>query len=115
VTAVASVATPTVVPIVVPTALMHQNTAIATAAAAFASSMRGDNRLFIIPLTLPFSPTSALFQTGDMRDLRVDSASTNNISDGLQSLCSSPRIEASGKIEGSSPRQLQAHRRRESP
>jgi hypothetical protein len=32
VTAVARVVTPTVVPIVVPTALMHQNTAIATAA-----------------------------------------------------------------------------------
>jgi hypothetical protein len=56
VTAVASVVTPTVMPIVVPTALMHQNTAIATAAAAFASSMRGDKKLFIIPLTLPFSP-----------------------------------------------------------
>jgi hypothetical protein len=63
VTAVASVVTPTVVPIVVPTALMHQNTAIATAATALASSMRGAKRLFIIPLTLPFFPhISAFFE-----------------------------------------------------
>jgi hypothetical protein len=35
---------------------MHQNTAIATAAAALANSILGANRTFIIPLTLPFSP-----------------------------------------------------------
>ena len=56
VTAVAKVVTPTVVPTVVPMALMHQNTAIAIAATACASSLRGEKRLFIIPLTLPFSP-----------------------------------------------------------
>jgi hypothetical protein len=53
-TAVASVVTPTVVPMVVPTALMHQNTAIATAATVCARSFRGVIRLFIIPLTLSF-------------------------------------------------------------
>jgi hypothetical protein len=59
VTAVASVVTPTVVPIVVPTALMHQNTAIATAATALAS---GAKILFLIPLTLPFSPHICIFK-----------------------------------------------------
>jgi len=62
VTAVASVVTPTVVPIVVPTALMHQNTAIATAATALASNMRGAKILFLIPLTLPFSPHICIFK-----------------------------------------------------
>lgn len=52
VTAVAKVVTPTVVPMVVPTALMDQNTAIAMAATALANSFRGDKGLFIIPLTL---------------------------------------------------------------
>jgi hypothetical protein len=76
---VARVVTPTVVPTVVPTALMHQNTAIATAATALASSMRGAKRLFIIPLTLPFSPhISAFFKQVAMRDHRVDSAATEN-------------------------------------
>jgi hypothetical protein len=73
------VVTPTVVPTVVPTALMHQNTAIATAATALASSMRGAKRLFIIPLTLSFSPhISAFFKQVAMRDHRVDSAATEN-------------------------------------
>jgi hypothetical protein len=56
VTAVAKVVTPTVVPTVVPTALIHQNTAIAAAATTLASRLRGAKMLFLIPLTLPFSP-----------------------------------------------------------
>ena len=52
--AVARVVTPRVVPIVVPTALMHQNTAIATAATVWANSFPGDKRRFIIPLLSHF-------------------------------------------------------------
>jgi hypothetical protein len=55
VTAVAKVVTPMVVPTVVLTALMDQNTAIAMAATILANSFRGTKRLFIIPLTLPSS------------------------------------------------------------
>jgi hypothetical protein len=43
------VATPAVVPIVVPTALMHQNTAIARAAATFANSPRDMPFVIAIP------------------------------------------------------------------
>ena len=78
VTAVARVVTPTVVPTVVPTALMHQNTAIAMAATALASSLRGAKTLFAIPLTLPFSPHICIFEAAGMRDLRVDSAATDD-------------------------------------
>ena len=38
------------VPMVVPTALMHQNSVIATAATVWANSFLGDKRRFIIPL-----------------------------------------------------------------
>jgi hypothetical protein len=75
VTAAARVVTPTVVPTAVPTvptALIHQNKAIATAATARASSLRGvfglaparedANMLFPIPLTLPFTPHICIFK-----------------------------------------------------
>ena len=48
--AVAKVVTPMAVPMVVPTALMHQNSVIATAATVWANSFLGDKRRFIIPL-----------------------------------------------------------------
>jgi hypothetical protein len=60
---VAKLVTPTAVPTVVPTALMHQNKAIATAATAFASNFVGTldllpalegNGLFPISVTRPF-------------------------------------------------------------
>src|SRR5262245_2411782 len=49
--AVARVVTPTVVPMV-PTALMHQNSAIAMAATVWANSFPGDKRRLLIPLVL---------------------------------------------------------------
>jgi len=48
-TAVAKLVTPTAVPTVVPTALMHQNKAIATAATAFARNLRGALDLLPVP------------------------------------------------------------------
>jgi hypothetical protein len=81
VTAAASVVTPTVVPTGVLIALMDQNPAIATAATALASSMRGAKSSFIIPLTLPFSPH--ICSSRDMRDLRVFSAATPYNNGGL--------------------------------
>ena len=65
VTALVKVATPTVVPIVVPRALRHQNTAMATAATARAKSLpgafdsspaRGEVIAFAILLNLPSFP-----------------------------------------------------------
>ena len=50
--AAANFVTPTVVPTVVPRALMDQNIAIAIAAIVLANSFRGSKRLLTIPLTL---------------------------------------------------------------
>jgi hypothetical protein len=47
-TAVAKVVTPTVATTVVPTALMHQNSAIAMAATVRANSFPGDKRCFML-------------------------------------------------------------------
>ena len=50
-TAVAKVVTPSVVATVVPTALKHQNSAIATAATVWANSFPGDKSLMVVGTT----------------------------------------------------------------